>query len=485
MLLAAGCGASTSNGSPTNGGSGGSVDVSGAGKSALGGQSPGGSGGGSGTQSSAGEATGGDGQGEQAQPKPTRIIVQADEEKDDNSSIGLWSFNVDGPSGVELYGTLTYGFSLSKKKDRVLINVTNAGAKVVLIDPDGKNRMDIPCPGALQARISPSGKYYAYPDDDGATTYQLFVAPTDGGPAKPLVTKTGVIEWAWDPDSDLLAYTAADNIEFYDVESAKSTNISDFGSSLGLAIAPDFNEVLYGVAQGETPLVRVWNRKTGMGVTVYEGVLPAGHVLWAEDSSAFMLTTLGFKDYPQGVLAADASGQSATFVPGAKGTYGYASPGTFLVQTASGSLEAWKLGAKQGVELFSDSSYLGVGEGFVAHCEQASGVVTLVNEDGTNRHSIDGTFECQAGMSRSGRYVAAVTKGFAKAIVFRDTLRPPEELPSPGATVSVRGSLRGGEGFTLDAPDGKSSWVYRPELEFILAKPSLPLFNIGGGELVP
>ncbi len=185
-------------------------------------------------------------------------------------------------------------------------------------------------------------------------------------------------------------------------------------------------------------------------------------------------------------LAAEVTGQNATFVPGAKVAYGYTSPGTFLVQTASGSLQAWKLGAKQGLELFPDSSYLGVGPGFVAHCEQTSGVITLVNDDGSNRHAVDGTFECQAGLSRSGSYVAAVTKGFAKAFVFHDTMTPPEELPAPpGATVGVRGSLRGGVGFTLDAPDGKSSWVYRPELEFILAKPSLPLFNIGGGELLP
>ncbi len=160
LLLAAGCGSSTSNGPSLNGGSGGSLNTSG-GKSSQGGQSFGGSasGDGIGGQGDAGEQTGGNGQGGQAQPQATRILVLAGEEETDSSSSGLWSFNVDGSNGVDLYG-LTFNYSLPKKRDRVLIN--GAGT-VVLIDLDGNNRRDIACPGALQARISPSGKYYAYP----------------------------------------------------------------------------------------------------------------------------------------------------------------------------------------------------------------------------------------------------------------------------------------------------------------------------------
>ncbi len=113
-----------------------------------------------------------------------------------------------------------------------------------------------------------------------------------------------------------------------------------------------------------------------------------------------------------------------------------------------------------------------------------SGVITLVNDDGSNRHAIDGTFECQAGMVRSGRYLAAVTKGFAGLLVFHDTTTPPEALPSLGAPLSLPGSLRGGEGFTVNTPD-KASWIYRTEQGFIMATPSRPLFGVRSGLLLP
>lgn len=352
------------------------------------------------------------------------------------------------------------------------------------MDIDGANRVDIPCPGALQAIISPSGKYYAYPEDDGNTTYQLFVAPTDGGAAKSVTTKTGVIEWRWDNDRDVLIYTGPERIELLDVDANQTTKLDAVGSSMGLELSPDQTTLLYAVAaEDKTPGVYVWDLKTSKSELVYEKVLP-DYSSWSSDSSAFMTATINVGESPKGVLAAEASGKNATFVPGGS-PYGFTAPDTFLVKAATGSLEAWKLGATQGVELFSEATYVTTGDGFVVHCAHPDGTLTLINDDGSNRHVVDGSFECQAGFGRSGRYVAAVKKGFAGAIAFRDTTLAPEELPSPGATVGVRGSLRGGEGFTLDSPEGKSSWVYRPELEFILAKPSQPLFNIGGGVLIP
>jgi len=481
FMLAAGCGSSTSNGQSPGAGSGGAPDPSG-GQTAFGGQSSGAgaSGNGAGGTASAGNQTGDSGHGGQAQFKPTRLLVEASDTKTSTSALAVWSFNVDGSNGTLLYG-LSYGFSLSKKRDRVLIN---GGGRVVLIDPDAKNRLDIDCPGSMQARISPSGKYYAYPDDDGALTYQLFVAATDGSPAKSIVSSRGPIEWAWDADNDVLVY-AAGSIEFYEVQSGKSSNVSDLGRTFGLSIAPDSSKILYTALDGDKSLLRVWDRNTGKGVTAYEGISPNDRDVWASDSSAFAIGCDGIQSYPAGVLAAEVTGKSATFVPGAKWSMGYSSARTFLVETAGGAVEAWKLGAKTGVQLFPSTSDLAaIGDGFVVTCERASGAITLVNDDGSNRHTVDGVFACDAGMSRSGRYVAAGTKS-GEVFVFGDTSTPPEVLASPGATFSVTATLRGGEGFTFNTPDSKATWGYRSERGFVLASPSKPLFQIGGGLLLP
>ncbi|HYP97429.1 MAG TPA: hypothetical protein VER96_02065 [Polyangiaceae bacterium] len=481
LMLAAGCGSSTSNGpSPSggSGGSGGALDPSG-GQTARGGQGPGVSGN-SGGKASAGNETGGSGQGGQAEPKPTHLLVEASDTKNSTSALAVWSFNVDGSSGSLMYG-LSYGFSLPKKRDRVLIN---GGGQVVLIDLDGKNRRDIECAGSMQARISPSGKYYAYTDDDGAFTYQLFVAGTDGSPAKSVVSNGGTIEWAWDADNDVLIYGTT-SIDFYEAQSGKSSNISDFGRPFRFSISPDSSQILYTALQGDKSLLRVWDRNAGKGVTVYEGVYASDRDNWASDSSAFAIVCDGVQNNPVGVLAAEVTGENATFVPGAKGSFGYSSPRTFLVETAGGALEAWKLGATTGVQLFPSTSDLAaMGAGFVVTCERASGALTLVNDDGSNRHTVDGVFACDAGLGHSGRYVAAGTKG-GEVFVFGDTSTPPEVFSSPGATFSVRASLRGGEGFALDAPDDKATWLYRSELGFVLARPSKPLFQIGGGQLLP
>ncbi len=72
--------------------------------------------------------------------------------------------------------------------------------------------------------------------------------------------------------------------------------------------------------------LRVWNRKTGTGVTAYEGIDPGTYQHWATDSSAFTLPTFASQDVPAGVLAAQVTGENATFVPAREGAFGFTSP---------------------------------------------------------------------------------------------------------------------------------------------------------------
>src|SRR3954463_7569006 len=98
FMLAAGCGSSTSNGPSPSGGSG-ALDPSG-GQTARGGQGPGESGNSAGGKASAENETGGSGQGGQAEPKPTHLLVEASDTKNSTSALAVWSFNVDGSSGA-------------------------------------------------------------------------------------------------------------------------------------------------------------------------------------------------------------------------------------------------------------------------------------------------------------------------------------------------------------------------------------------------
>lgn len=487
MSLALACGESTQHGAAGNtageaGASGSNANAGSAGVApSTAGRSTAGAGSGGSTES-AGMA----GEGGGTLAAPTRIIVTADEEADDGAGTGVHVLDVDGTNGVTLYGGLTYGFSLPQAQDRMLINVSNAGATVVLIDLDGKNRVDIPCPGGIQARISPSGKYYAYPEDDGST-YQLYVATVDGAPGKSIASVKGQFSWTWAPDEDVIVWSNS----FYDVDSGETSTIPDAVEAFmtaDRALSPDGRYLLYVAVPNGVATVRIWDRLEQAATTIHEGVFPPqnGAPIWSDDSRAFVLSTAKVLEYPRGLLASDVTGDTATFLPDATFATEFIAADTFTFETPTGAFEVRHLGEQQGVSLFDDAKGVAVGDGFAAHCNQDSGEVTLVDQDGSNRHVLGEPADCQTGFFRSGRYLGVSSADRTQVMVFHDAVTPPELLQLPATPGGIIGNLRGaGEGFMLAAGAGKSTWTYRKDNEFVTAHPSLALYRGYGGLLLP
>jgi len=144
-----------------------------------------------------------------------RYIVFCSNRGGKGDAMGLWRIDLDGGNGKQLTtGTSDFWPVVSSDSKWIYYNQLGSGEKPALwkVSIDGGEPVKVTEKIALQARISPDGKFVSYWTPD-ANSLKLAIAPIEGGdPTMLLDIPPSVgefVSYQWTADSKGIAYTNA------------------------------------------------------------------------------------------------------------------------------------------------------------------------------------------------------------------------------------------------------------------------------------
>jgi dipeptidyl aminopeptidase/acylaminoacyl peptidase len=117
--------------------------------------------------------------------------------------IGSPAISPDGKEAIALVSRIDWNDD-KRKKELVMIDIATHAQRPLTYDRENLS----------EPTFAPNGKSIAFIADSGSGTSakpQVWIMPFDGGDARPITNeKSGVLQYAWRPDSGAIAYTAAE-----------------------------------------------------------------------------------------------------------------------------------------------------------------------------------------------------------------------------------------------------------------------------------